>query len=195
MSEEAMLVDLAIAGNVQAFERLISLYGKKIFNYCYRMTGNKEDAEDVSQEVFIKAYRSLKGFKQNSQFSTWLYRIAYNACIDSHRKRNAMVGVVTLFDEEGADRIQEIASNEPSLEEQVLNEERNQVIHSAIMQLRPEYRSVVLLREVNGLSYDEISGILDLPLGTVKSYISRAREALRVSLNREFGKDVKNNVL
>lgn len=189
MSEEAMLVEEALAGSVPAFEKLVSLYSKKIYNYCYRMAGNKEDAEDILQDVFVKAYRSLNGFRRNSQFSTWLYRIAYNACIDHHRKKRIVTVPVLGIDEQGRQLIAEIASDGPSLEEEVLSNERKLAVQKAIGQLRPEYRTVILLREIDGLSYDEIAGVLNIPLGTVKSYISRARETLRASLIHEFGKD------
>jgi len=190
MSEEAILLDGALAGSVQAFEKLVSLYSKSIYNYCYRMTGNKEDAEDVTQEVFIKAYRSLHWFKRNSRFSTWLYRIAYNACIDLHRRKR-FVYIPIASDMGDSDKVKEIASEGPSLEEVVLSNERKHLVQSAIAKLPPKYRTVILLREIEGLSYDEIAGVLNIPLGTVKSYISRAREELRVSLSHEFGKDGK----
>jgi len=189
MSEEAMLVDEALTGNVPAFEKLVSMYGKRIYNYCYRMTGNKEDAEDIAQDVFVKSYRSLGGFRRNSQFSTWLYRIAYNACIDFHRKKKFVTVHALEHDEDNRQLVTEIASDGLSLEEEVLMNERKNAVHQAIAKLRPEYRTVVLLRDIDGLSYDEISGVLNIPLGTVKSYISRAREELRISLHYEFGKD------
>ena len=189
MSEEAMLVEEALAGNVPAFEKLVSLYGKKIYNYCYRMTGNKEDAEDISQDVFVKSYRSLNGFKRNSQFSTWIYRIAYNACIDHHRKKKVVTVSITRSDEDNGKQDNEIVSESLSLEEEVLMNERKNAVHSAIAKLRPEYRTVILLRDIDGLSYDEIAGVLNIPLGTVKSYISRAREELRITLIHVFGKD------
>lgn len=189
MSEEAMLVEEALAGKVPAFEKLVSLYGKRIYNYCYRMTGNKEDAEDIAQEVFIKAYRSLNGFRHNSQFSTWLYRIAYNACIDHHRKKKAVTVPIVRSDGDNDNQVKDIVSDGLSLEGEVLMHERKNAVHSAIEKLRPEYRTVVLLREIDGLSYDEIAGVLNIPLGTVKSYISRAREELRSTLIHVFSKD------
>ena len=189
MSEEAVLVEEALAGKMPAFEKLVSLYGKKIYNYCYRMTGNKEDAEDISQDVFLKSYRSLNGFKRNSQFSTWIYRIAHNACIDHHRKKKVETVSLTRSDEDNGKQDNEIVSDSLSLEEEVLMNERKNAVHSAIAKLRPEYRTVIILRDIDGLSYDEIAGVLNIPLGTVKSYISRAREELRTTLNHVFGKD------
>jgi len=191
MSEEAMLVDEASAGSMPAFEQLVLLYGKRIYNYCYRMTENKEDAEDTAQEVFIKAYRSLNGFKRNSSFSTWLFSIAYNACIDILRKKKLVIVPIAGHDEDSKNQIAELASNEPSVEEEVLMNERKNAVHKAIAKLKPEYRTVILLREIDGLSYDEIASVLNIPLGTVKSYISRARDELRTSLINEIGKDGK----
>jgi len=191
MSEEAMLVEEASTGNMPAFEKLVSLYGKKIFNYCYRMTGNKEDAEDTAQEVFIKAYRSLNGFKRNSRFSTWLYSIAHNACIDLQRKKKIIIVPIEGHDDDNKNQVKELASDGLSVEDEVLMTEKKNAVHLAIAKLRPEYRTVVLLREIDGLSYDEIAGVLNIPIGTVKSYISRARDELRTSLINEIGKDGK----
>jgi len=155
------------------------------------MTENKEDAEDTAQEVFIKAYRSLNGFKRNSSFSTWLFSIAYNACIDILRKKKLVIVPIAGHDEDSKNQIAELASNEPSVEEEVLMNERKNAVHKAIAKLKPEYRTVILLREIDGLSYDEIASVLNIPLGTVKSYISRARDELRTSLINEIGKDGK----
>lgn len=178
MNEEALLIEKARGGSVSAFEELISLYEKKIYNYCYRMTNSREDAEDLAQEVFIKVYRNLKSFKGNSKFSTWIYRIAYNTCVDKYRK-NKRVNTVSLNpgNDEGANEI-ELVSGDPLPEDEVIQMERYKKLQACIAALKPEYKTVIILRDIQNYSYEEIAEILRLPLGTVKSHISRARAAL-----------------
>ncbi len=179
MREEATLINEAKGGNLSAFEELISLYEKKIYNYCYRMTNSREDAEDLAQEVFIKVYCSLKSFKGKSQFSTWIYRIAYNTCIDKHRKKKKkqIVSLNPANDEDT--RNIELVSTDPLPEDKAIQRERYEKIQSCIASLKPEYRTVIILRDIQNYSYREIAEILHIPLGTVKSHISRARAALR----------------
>lgn len=179
MSGETQLLELAKAGDLTSFEELVSLYEKKVYNYCYRMTNNKEDAEDLTQEVFIKVYKSLGLFKGNSQFSTWIYRIAHNICIDKYRKNKAVVISISPDREKEDDRGLELPSADLSPEEKIIAKERQQILQKCINELKPEYRSVIILRDLQHYSYEEISDILKLPLGTVKSHISRARSALR----------------
>jgi RNA polymerase sigma-70 factor (ECF subfamily) len=179
MSGETQLLELAKAGSLPAFEELVSAYEKKIYNYCLRMTNCREDAEDLTQEVFIKVYRSLKSFRGNSQLSTWIYRIAHNICIDKFRKTKANVYSLSQTKDREDEREIELASAEPTPEEKMLAKERQEFIQKCINGLRPEYRSVIILRDIQHYSYEEIAGILDVPLGTVKSHISRARTALR----------------
>lgn len=181
MSGESQLLDMAKTGSLPAFEELISLYEKKVFNYCYRMTNSREDAEDLTQEVFLKVYRSLPSFKGNSQFSTWLYRIAHNICIDKFRKQKAVV-VPLVQGEEDEEREIQLKADGPSPEDILLSKEQQSVIQKGIESLKPDYRSVIVLRDIQHYSYEEIADILTLPLGTVKSHISRARAALREAL-------------
>ncbi len=181
MTGESQLLDMAKTGSLPAFEELISLYEKKVFNYCYRMTNCREDAEDLTQEVFLKVYRSLPSFKGNSQFSTWLYRIAHNICIDKFRKQKAVV-VPLVKGEEDEEREIQLKAEGPSPEDILLSKEQQSVIQKGIESLKPDYRSVIVLRDIQHYSYEEIADILKLPLGTVKSHISRARAALRQAL-------------
>jgi RNA polymerase sigma-70 factor (ECF subfamily) len=179
MSGETQLLEEARAGSLPAFEELVSAYEKKIYNYCLRMTNSREDAEDLTQEVFIKVYRSLKNFKGNSQLSTWIYRIAHNICIDNYRRNKATVVPLTHNRPGEEERELDLLSTEPSPEETVITREKQEMIMACINSLKPEYRSVIILRDIQHHSYDEIANILDIPLGTVKSHISRARTALR----------------
>ena len=179
MSGEMQLLEQAKAGNLRAFEELVSSYEKKIYNYCLRMTNSREDAEDLTQEVFVRVYKNIKSFKGGSQLSTWIYRIAHNICIDRYRKSKA--SVVSLNQPKGEDDEREIdlPSGSPSPEEHVIRSEQQKLLLNCISRLKPEYQTVIILRDIQHFSYEEIAGILNLPLGTVKSHINRARAALR----------------
>ncbi len=178
MNDEALLIERAQNGDVSAFEELVSLYAKKIYNYCYRMTDSREDAEDLAQEVFIKVYRNLKSFKGDSRFSTWIYRIAYNTCVDRYRKGRKL-DTVSLNPGKNEDSVEiELVSSDPLPEEEVIKRERYRKLQACIAGLKPEYKTVIILRDIQNYSYEEIAEILQVPLGTVKSHISRARAAL-----------------
>lgn len=182
MSGETQLLESARAGSLVAFEELVLRYEKKIYNYCFRMTNNEQDAEDLTQEVFIRVYKNLKSFKGNSHFSTWVYRIAHNICIDRYRRLK--IPSISLstggFGEE--DKEIEIASEELTPEDAVITREQQEMIMKCIAMLKPQYRSAIVLRDIQNYSYEEIARIMDIPIGTVKSHISRARSALRKSV-------------
>jgi RNA polymerase sigma-70 factor (ECF subfamily) len=187
VNQEALLIEWAKAGNISAFEELISLYEKKIYNFCYRMTNNREDAEDLAQEVFIKVYRNLDGFKGDSKFSTWIYRIAYNTCVDKHRrKKKIQFFSLDSGNDENVGTMQLVSGN-PLPEDEVIQKERYKKIQACIASLKPKYKTVIILRDIQNYSYEEIAEILQLPLGTVKSHISRARAALSDALKRTLG--------
>ncbi|HZJ83767.1 MAG TPA: sigma-70 family RNA polymerase sigma factor [Clostridia bacterium] len=169
MDVESQLIDRFKEGDFTAFEELIYLFDKKIYNYCYRMTNNPNDAEDLAQEVFIKVYRSLKSFREDSKFSTWIYRIAYNTCIDEYRRKK--IKVLSLN--------KNIPSPEPLPEDRVIYREEKDLIEKCIAEMKPNYKSAIILRDIQGYSYEEIAGISNIPIGTVKSNISRARGILR----------------
>ncbi len=179
MSGENKLIDEAKMGNFESFGDLVTMYEKKIYNYCLRMTNRREDAEDLTQEVFVRVYKGLKGFQGNSQFSTWIFRIAHNICIDHYRKSKfTMVSLSQPKNEEDQREI-DLPSEDPTPEEEALRKEQQEFLLKCIGELRPEYKTVIILRDLQHHSYEEIAEILDVPLGTVKSHISRARSALR----------------
>jgi RNA polymerase sigma-70 factor (ECF subfamily) len=167
-----------------AFDRLVAKYQDKIFNLCFRFMGNYHDANDCAQDAFVKAYRSLKKFKFQSAFSTWLYRIAVNTCknkLDSLPYRFGKV-MVRLQRDNADDPPIEIKDESRSPEVEFERAERSKHIQKAINALPGDQTSVVVLRDVEGLSYDEISEITGYNLGTVKSKLFRAREELRKKL-------------
>ncbi|HEY8350494.1 MAG TPA: sigma-70 family RNA polymerase sigma factor [Clostridia bacterium] len=178
---ERLLISKAKAGDVEAFEQLIEAYQKKVYNLALRMTGNQDDAADLAQEAFIRVFRSISGFKEQSSFSTWVYRITTNVCLDEIRKRKNRK-VISIDEEihmDDGDIKRQVISEEPLPDELAEREELRSIVNAAINSLPEDQRIVLTLRDLNGLSYDEIAKILDCPGGTVKSRINRARQALR----------------
>lgn len=180
---ELDLVRAAQAGDDSAFEELVRTYEKKVYHLALRMCGNPDDAYEIAQEAFLSVWKGLKFFRGESSFSTWLYRLASNAAIDFLRreKRQSGPGDVSLDDEE---TYIEPADPRPTPQQQAERSEVRQVLAEGLNKLSPEHRQVLLLRELQGLSYEEIADTLDLDLGTVKSRIARAREKLRKYLLR-----------
>jgi len=182
MSEsERNLLNKAKIGDIEAFECLIEGCRKKAFNIALRMSGNYDDASDLTQEAFIRIYKSLRNFREQSSFSTWVYRITMNVCLDELRKRKNrnMVSIDEELkpDESGCKR--QIESDCPTPEELAERNEIRRAVEEAIGNLREEYKTVIVLRDIQGFSYEEISSILKCPEGTVKSRINRARLALK----------------
>lgn len=175
MNTERDLVRRAKSGDIAAFEDLIAGYEKKVYNTAYRYFYNREDAFDITQEIFIKIYTSLSSFRESSSFSTWVYRIAVNTCIDFYRKKRE----ITVPINEEITILEQGAGGPGSPEKTVENQELKVEIQKAINMLPEEQRMCIILRDVQGFSYVEISQILSCSLGTVKSRINRGRKALR----------------
>lgn len=179
--KERDLIRKAKQGDMHAFEELILKHEKIVYNLALRMMNHSEDAKDISQEVFLKAYRSLCNFDERSAFSTWLYRITHNTCIDEMRKRKGKQSYSLeeeLENEEGSMQRQ-IADEGDTPEESLLREEQKSEILQALGNLSEEHKAAIVLRDVKGLSYEEIAEILEVSLGTVKSRISRGRNQLK----------------
>ena len=182
--KEKDLIRKAKQGDMHAFEELILKHEKIVYNLALRMMNHSEDAKDISQEVFLKAYRSLSNFDERSAFSTWIYRITHNTCIDEMRKRKGKQNYSLeeeLENEEGSMQRQ-IADEGDTPEESLLREEQKSEILQALDSLSEEHKAAIVLRDVKGLSYEEIAEILELSLGTVKSRISRARNQLKIEI-------------
>lgn len=188
--DEQVLLEKAKAGDVSAFEELIESYQKKIYNLSYRIIGNYDDAADMAQEVLIRIFRSIASFKGQSSFSTWIYRITTNVCLDEiRRKKNKKI--ISLDEEirmEDGEIKRQIMSDDLQPDAVAEQEELRSIVSNAINSLPDDHRLVITLRDIQGLSYDEISTVLDCPIGTVKSRISRARLALKklLSTRREL---------
>jgi len=174
---EQKLISLAKAGDQSAFGELMTRYEKQVYHQALRLLSNPEDAADITQEVFIKVWRSLPSFQGDSSFSTWLYRLTDNAAIDLIRKEKKRRGDASLDDEEYQwDSL--LADPNSAPERELEKQELRRSVTEGLAKLSEEHRRVLVLREINGLSYEEIGQILGLTAGTVKSRIARARLAL-----------------
>ena len=178
MTEEQELVALAQKGDQDAFARLVEANQGKIYTLTLRMTGNPDDGAELAQEAFLRAWKGLPGFQAESSFSTWLYRLASNACVDLLRRegRHRAAAGLSLDDEELNLDVPDPAR---SPQDEAERRELRESIDRGLAALSPEHRQVLVLREIHQLRYDEIADVLSLDVGTVKSRISRARRQLR----------------
>ncbi len=185
---ESEYIRLSLEGDMTAFEQLVLLYENKILNYCYRMLGNRADAEDATQEVFVKLFRFLESYTGQSAFSTWLYKIASNVCLDylrKHKRHRAETVSLHQKNDEGDEFLLNVKADAPSPYETAQKKEAQRALAAALLKLGEEQRRVIVLRDVNGLSYEEIARITGLNEGTVKSRINRARQALKKLLEKD----------
>lgn len=178
------LAERAAEGDERAIRTIVERYERPVFSLHYRMVRDRELAEDLSQETFIRAFNAIHTYNPRYKLSSWLFKIANNLAIDHLRKRRIETVSIdgapdALTESEQAQTSYELVSQEESPEEYAANRELGEHIEAALAQLRPHYRVATVLRHVEGYSYDEIAQIMDLPLGTVKTYIHRARMELR----------------
>lgn len=186
--QEASLIEQSKAGNIESFEQLIAIHQKKVFNIAYRMLGSLEDANDVTQEALIKAYRGIKSFNGKSSFSTWLYAIVNNACIDFIRK-NRKTNLIYLnqeYETEGGSYKIQLDSNEDTPEELFEKKEVQRLVQESINKLNYDHRRAIILRDIQQFSYKEIAQIINCSEGTVKSRISRARNNLKAIIKKRL---------
>lgn len=177
--QEAAVIQAVLDGDINAYELLVKEYEKNVYNLALRMVGNSEDAADMSQEAFIKAYNSLTSFRGDSKFSVWLYRIVSNVCLDYLRSRGRRQTVsLSAGNDDGEDVEIDIADETQSPERLLDRRLTRDAVRRGLAALPPEHRQILLLREIQGLSYDEIADALGIEAGTVKSRIFRARKKL-----------------
>lgn len=190
--EDYELVSFCKKGDVDAFEVLVKKHQRRMLNIAYRMIGNYEEACEIVQDAFVSAYRNLKGFKGKSKFSTWLYTIVMNLSKNRlkqlktqlHREKFSMDNPILTND--GQIKV-EPASSEPSALEKLEKRDVQQKVQECINSLDDEFREVLILRDIQGFSYGEISDLLKAPEGTVKSRLFRAREAIKDCLKNVIG--------
>ncbi len=175
MNEEK-LISRAARGDAAAFNELLGMHEKRMYAVCLRMCANHEDAQDCLQEAMLRIYRSISGFKGQSTFSTWIYRVTMNTCLDELRKKKnkPSTSLDSLLDTGWSP-----SDDYDTPEHRAIEGERKTAIQNAIADLPEDMRSAVVLRDIEGFSYDEISGMLGINVGTIKSRISRGREKLR----------------
>ena len=178
MNDDAQLIAQTLTGRAAAFGELVLKYQDRLYNALVHTMGSKEDARDVVQDAFLQAYLKLSTFHQSSGFYTWLYRIAFNVAASQRRRKRPVVSVEQVRESSGQEPVAVEANPGDRLEQ----EERQQLIREAIAQLSEEHRVVLVLREIEGLCYESIAEILELPVGTVRSRLHRARLQLRDQL-------------
>lgn len=173
------LIRQAAAGDPAAFEQLVLLHQTQVYSLCLRLCGNPDDAYDLSQEAFLRAWRCLDQYQFEAEFSTWLYRLTRNICIDFLRKQKRQKTISLQFREEDGEAELPIPDCAPLPEEQAQANEVRRALAAAIQKLPEDQREILVLRVVNDLPYEQIAEILDIKLGTVKSRLARARIQLK----------------
>ncbi|MDX1582718.1 MAG: sigma-70 family RNA polymerase sigma factor [Thermoanaerobaculia bacterium] len=183
--EDRELVAAILSGEQERFAELVERYERRLVNYVYRMIRNYEDAHDLAQEIFIKVYMALDRYDPKYKFSTWIFRIAQNAAIDQIRKKTLPEESLTKPDRDsGGERQMQIEADVVSPYRAVFNVEMAGAIESAVQNLPEDYRELIELRHFAELSYDEIAEVKQLPLGTVKNKLFRARNMLKEQLDQ-----------
>lgn len=191
MTDEKRLVKRAQRGDTAAFEELVTAHEARIYSLCLRMTGNREDAYDLTQEAFLKIWRKLDSFNQDASFGTWAYRLASNTCIDFLRKEKKRRDVPLFSEDDDGEETQLLLPDQRYDPEAIVQQRDLQAsLEAALESLEPQYRQILTLRELCGLSYSEIGSQLQLKEGTVKSRLARAREQVRkfISSGGNFSK-------
>lgn len=178
MSDDAQLIDETLAGRPTAFGQLVEKYQDRLYNTIVYVLGSSEDALDVVQDAFVQAFLKLDTFRHSSAFYTWLYRIAFNVAASHRRRRKAAISVEQARESSGLEPI----DPEPGPDKQAELDERCRQVREAIAGLGEEHRTVLVLREIDGCCYETIAEILDVPIGTVRSRLHRARLQLREEL-------------
>ncbi len=178
VGEESQLIDQALEGDRSAFTRLVELNQDRLFASMLQVTGSPEEAEEVVQEAFIRVFIKLDTFQRNSQFFTWLYRIAFNSALTRRRRKHARVSLDYCRENSGL----EIPDESDAVDEPMLRRERVTMVRQAMHTLTDEHRAILVLREMEERSYEEIAEILEISIGTVRSRLSRARRQLKLAL-------------
>jgi RNA polymerase sigma-70 factor, ECF subfamily len=186
-AEDSRLIEEALRGDDRAYKKLMAKYHDAIYNFIYRMVHDREQVEDLTQEAFIKAFSSLKNFNEEFAFSTWLYKIATNNCIDYIRKKKLqMYSIDKPIESKDSDFTFELPDDSFEPDQELISDQRTLMLRKAIDHLPEKYRRVIFLRHVEEKSYEEIAAQLKLPIGTVKAHIFRAREILYKELRHRI---------
>ncbi len=185
--EDSELIRSAVKGDQKAFQRLMDKYQPAIYHVISRMINDRTEVHDLTQETFVKAFSSLKSFNHTYAFSTWIYKIASNTCIDHLRKKKLQTfSIDQQAGSEGDEYSYELPDATYRADKEIITDQRSQLVIRAIESLPEKYRDVIILRHLEEKNYDEIADILDLPLGTVKAHIFRGRELLYKQLRKKI---------
>jgi RNA polymerase sigma-70 factor (ECF subfamily) len=186
--DELDLVNRCRGGDLAAYDQIMQQYEKKVYSLCFRMAGNHDDAADLAQEAFLKAFRALPSFKGESAFATWLYRIVTNTCLDEKRrvsKRPFLVSLDKKLETEDGELALTLPGDSPDPLKFTLDGELQREIQALLGKLPSDQRIVVVMRDIDGYSYEEMADTLQLSMGTLKSRLNRARSKLRELYLRE----------
>ena len=182
---DSEIIEKVLSGDVDSFEILVKKYEKMIYNLAMTKTQNRENAQDISQECFLRAYKMLRSYKTDSAFSTWIYRICQNLIFDFYRKskkiKTVSLSVQDSYSDSYDDEVKEkdIADTESEPSEQIIRAEKIEKIREIINSLPEDLREIIILRDLKDISYSQIAEMLDIEIGTVKSRLNRAREKLK----------------
>jgi RNA polymerase sigma-70 factor (ECF subfamily) len=187
VNDDAQLIDDALAGDSAAFGRLVTKYQDRLYNTLVHVVGSTHDAYDVAQDAFVQAFLKLESFHRNSAFYTWLYRIAFNVAISRRRRQKPTSSIEQTREVAGSEPV----SRDDAPTDRLDREERVAQVRGALEGLSEEFRTVLVLREIDGCCYETIAEILDLPVGTVRSRLHRARLELREQLREVLQEDLK----
>ncbi|MEM9644858.1 MAG: sigma-70 family RNA polymerase sigma factor [Planctomycetota bacterium] len=178
MTDESELIDTALSGNRDAFAELVYRHQDRLFASMIQVTGSPDEAEEIVQEAFIRSFVKLDTFQRNSQFFTWLYRIAFNTALTRRRRHKAKVSLDQTRETVGL----ELTSNEDGVDERMLRSERVALVRKAMDCLSDDHRGILVFREMEGHDYEKIADILNISIGTVRSRLNRARRQLKLHL-------------
>jgi RNA polymerase sigma-70 factor (ECF subfamily) len=196
VNDTRLLVKRAQKNDLAAFEELVALYQNKVYTHCVRLAGNHADAQDIAQEAFIKAYRALGSFRNEADFGTWLHRITVNSWLNFKRKDSGRLPLSldeVYQDESGSVMQREAAAANGDPLQKLEEKEFRALVRTALNELTEEHRAVLVLRDIEGYSYEEAARMLGCSLGTVKSRLNRAREVMRrrmIELAKDAGESI-----
>ena len=194
-ADDRALVDRCLAGDATAFDELVSLYGGMVFNLAYRQLGDREEALDLSQDVFLRVHRKLSSFRGDSALKTWIFRIVINLAHNRHkswksRRRDRTMSLESSLgaEDDGPTLGDRLPDERHDPERAAHTTDTKRLIEDGLLELSTDHREILVLRDIEELSYDEVAGILDVSIGTVKSRISRARARLKEVLDRKLSR-------
>jgi len=177
-TDDLRWVNQALAGDEEAFECLVRRHQHRLYVSMIQVTGSVHDAEEVTQEAFIRVFLKLNTFQQNSQFFTWLYRVAFNIALSRKRRRKVRISL----DQQREDSGEDVIDQSEEVDAELIRQDKRNLLSAAMDQLSEEHRAILVLREMNESSYEEIAEILTLSIGTVRSRLNRARKQLRLAI-------------